>query len=177
MQLCTERKRRAYCSQSILLVSLYNHHQPIINLYSSLDKVLKEALEDNSVGMIVSYHPPIFRPLKCITMADYKQSIVLRCIANGISVYSPHTALDACEGGINDWLAEGVGQGTLTPIVPSPKVPSSRYGIDDNFTKVSTGMGRLLRLDKPMKLEQIIQNVKSHLGLSYGMFEFLRNFK
>ncbi|WP_432800296.1 Nif3-like dinuclear metal center hexameric protein [Poriferisphaera sp. WC338] len=67
--------------------------------------VLEEAIE-KKVELVVAYHPPIFSPLTRLTSADVKQSIVLKAAEKGISVYSPHTALDAVVGGVNDFLTE-----------------------------------------------------------------------
>lgn len=50
--------------------------------------------------------PIIFRPLKAVTLANSQQSSLLRLAQEGISVYSPHTAVDAAPGGLNDWLAD-----------------------------------------------------------------------
>lgn len=38
-----------------------------------------------------------------ITLANPIQASLLRLAASGISVFSPHTSLDAVSGGINDW--------------------------------------------------------------------------
>jgi putative NIF3 family GTP cyclohydrolase 1 type 2 len=38
-----------------------------------------------------------------------QEKIIARCLENKIAVYSPHTALDALKGGVNDWLAEAFG--------------------------------------------------------------------
>jgi putative NIF3 family GTP cyclohydrolase 1 type 2 len=62
---------------------------------------LEEAISNPDVGVIVAYHPPIFSKLKQLTLSDIKQSIVLKTIANGLSIYSPHSALDNCVGGSN----------------------------------------------------------------------------
>jgi putative NIF3 family GTP cyclohydrolase 1 type 2 len=51
------------------------------------------------IGTIVSYHPPIFRAMKRLTSADVKQDIVLKAIARGVGIYSPHTACDNCING------------------------------------------------------------------------------
>jgi dinuclear metal center YbgI/SA1388 family protein len=75
-------------------------------------EVMDEAT-DAGVGMIVSYHPPIFGPLKALTDRDVKQKIVLQAAAADIAIYSPHTALDAAPEGVNDWLASCVGQGDV----------------------------------------------------------------
>jgi len=67
--------------------------------------VLAEAVASRC-EMIVSYHPPLFKPVKRL-LADSEgtESIVHQAIARGIAIYSPHTALDAAEGGVNDVLA------------------------------------------------------------------------
>ncbi|RCI03809.1 NGG1 interacting factor, partial [Rhizopus stolonifer] len=62
-------------------------------------QVLEEALADPKIGTIVSYHPPIFRAMKRLTSQDVKQDIVLKAIARGVGIYSPHTACDNCVNG------------------------------------------------------------------------------
>ena len=54
---------------------------------------------------IVAYHPPLFRPISRVT----RGSVVYEIVRRGLSVYSPHTALDAAPGGTNDALADAVG--------------------------------------------------------------------
>jgi len=41
-----------------------------------------------------------------MTLGNTQQSSLLRLAQEGISVYSPHTAVDAAVGGLNDWLAD-----------------------------------------------------------------------
>lgn len=67
--------------------------------------VADEAIALNS-SIVVAYHPIIFRGLKSLTLANTQQQTLLRLASHGISVYSPHTALDAAPGGIGDWLAD-----------------------------------------------------------------------
>lgn len=56
----------------------------------------------------VSTDPIIFRGLKSITLGDSQQQSLLRLVQNGISVYSPHTAVDTVPGGMADWLCDVV---------------------------------------------------------------------
>ena len=79
------------------------------------EPVLEEAISLNA-NFIVSYHPPIFVPLKSLTTATFKERVILKAIEAHIAVYSPHTALDAVGGGVNDWLAAGVGEGKVKPL-------------------------------------------------------------
>ncbi|MBL4699815.1 MAG: Nif3-like dinuclear metal center hexameric protein [Phycisphaeraceae bacterium] len=92
------------------------------------ESVLDEAISRNS-DMILAYHPPIFSPLKTITDGDTKARIVLRAIENKIAIYSPHTAIDAAEGGVNDWLCEAFGKGSRKPIDSANTSESKQYKI------------------------------------------------
>ncbi|XP_031553577.1 NIF3-like protein 1 isoform X1 [Actinia tenebrosa] len=82
------------------------------------EKVLEEAIE-SEVQMILSYHPPIFIPLKRLTSRSFKERIIVKAIEKRIAIYSPHTAFDAVNGGVNDWLASGLGDGHVTPLFHS----------------------------------------------------------
>ena len=83
--------------------------------------VADEAIALNS-SIIVAYHPIIFRGLKSLTLADTQQQSLLRLASHGISVYCPHTALDAAPGGLGDWLAD---------IVTGTKKVNGPQGADD----------------------------------------------
>lgn len=82
------------------------------------EPVLEEALSSpgEKVGLVVSYHPPLFKPFKRLTQRCAKERIVVRAVEEGVAVYSPHTSLDNMEGGINDWLLAAVGEGQVTAL-------------------------------------------------------------
>ncbi|CAG8698592.1 16951_t:CDS:2, partial [Racocetra persica] len=126
-----------------------------IDLTSS---VLEEALADPKVGVIVAYHPPIFRSFKRLNLSDVKQAIILKCVAKGIGVFSPHTAVDSCVGGVNDWLSKALGTGTSKPITLAENPPPGHE---------TAGSGRLFTLAQPAPLSTIIERVKRHLNLQY----------
>ncbi|KAF7318511.1 hypothetical protein HMN09_00360800 [Mycena chlorophos] len=118
-------------------------------------------------GMVVSYHTPMFYGHKSVTLAIPLQATLLRCAAAGISVYSPHSALDSVWGGINDWLASvllgnktidatpgGSADGSVVPIFP----PEHESGAE----------GRRVTLPQPTSMEELVERVKSGLGLSSG---------
>lgn len=60
-------------------------------------QVVAEAVSKKA-SMIISYHPPWFKAAKSLKL-DGPLSNINYCIANGISVFSPHTALDSIIGG------------------------------------------------------------------------------
>lgn len=73
------------------------------------EAVLDEALAAKS-NLIISYHPPIFAPIKSLKNSNWKERIIMKCIENSIAVYSPHTSCDAVEDGVNDWLIDSFGK-------------------------------------------------------------------
>lgn len=112
----------------------------------------------HKVDIVVAYHPFIFRGLKSITQKDPQQRSLLRLIHSGISVYSPHTAVDSAQNGVNDFLARGIAKGhgiqTCLPITPL-----------DSFE--GAGMGRLLTFAEPVKLDSLVLNAKHCLQLPH----------
>ena len=121
------------------------------------EPVLEEALRMGA-DTIVAYHPPIFDPLSDLTPSQARERVILRLVESRIAVYSPHTALDSVRGGVNDWLAEGLGEGESEAIIPFIE-PGAEADAS------TPGQGRFLTLRKPVKLGTLVRRVKSHLGL------------
>ena len=97
--------------------------KPIKHIFLTIDlteAVLDEVLElnkiGNEIGIIVAYHPPIFKPLKRLTQSSVKERIIIKAIEAGIAIYSPHTAHDNLWGGVNDWILSGFDSGIITPL-------------------------------------------------------------
>ncbi|XP_062972259.1 NIF3-like protein 1 isoform X1 [Elgaria multicarinata webbii] len=82
------------------------------------EEVMEEALQKKA-GLILSYHPPIFQPLKRITWKTWKERLVIRALENRVGIYSPHTAYDAVPHGVNKWLAKGLGACSSVPLQPA----------------------------------------------------------
>lgn len=86
-------------------------------------------------AQLISYNyachldPIIFRGLKSLTLDNTQQQSLLRLAAEGISVYSPHTAIDAAPGGMADWLCDIV-TGSKIPAEPSASGQESRTSVD-----------------------------------------------
>lgn len=117
------------------------------------ETVLAEALELGA-QLVVAYHPVIFGGLKRLRRTVPMERVVLRAVRSAISVYSPHTALDAARDGVNDWLAEALGPGPRVPLAPREGEPE-------------LGMGRTVTLDQPAPLAEVVARIKGHLGLEH----------
>lgn len=68
-----------------------------------------------------------------MTLNDTQQQSLLRLAAEGISVYSPHTAVDCARGGLGDWLADIV--------TGTPTDPSELEGMEDGGSNPSPEKG------------------------------------
>lgn len=85
-----------------------------ILLTNDLTGAVMDEAEAVSCDLIVSYHPPLFRPFKRLVQRDWKQQLAVRAIESGIAVFSPHTSWDSVKGGVNDWLVGGLGKRSFT---------------------------------------------------------------
>ncbi|KAL1671893.1 GTP cyclohydrolase 1 type 2/Nif3, partial [Schizophyllum commune] len=116
--------------------------------------VMHECLAQEA-SVLIAYHPPLFKPTRALTLASPIHASLLRLAAEGVSVYSPHTALDAVWGGVNDWLAEGIlGRGALVK-EKKLEVQGESEGAE----------GRLVVLEDPVPIDEIVKRVKRNLGL------------
>lgn len=127
------------------------------------EPVLAEAVK-RKVDLVVAYHPPVFHPFKRLTQQEPTERVLLAAIAAGIAIYSPHTALDAAPGGVNDWLADGLGAGLKRSLV----LPRRPLEMDEESAELQPviGQGRELILKKPASLATLVKRIKRHLGLS-----------
>lgn len=73
------------------------------------EEVMEEAVQKKA-DLILSYHPPIFTPLKRVTWKTWKERLVIQALEHRIGIYSPHTAYDAIPHGVNNWLTKGLGE-------------------------------------------------------------------
>merc|ERR1719204_32228 len=117
------------------------------------EPVLEEAIK-KQCNFILSYHPPIFRSFKRLLQSNAKDRIVMKCIANNISVYSPHTSWDSIDNGVNDWIGSCFHSSSTVPITPNPSM-------------VNAGMGRILTLSTPLPLKEICEILRNHLGIKH----------
>lgn len=98
-----------------------------------------------------------------MTLADPLQASLLRLSAKGISVFSPHTSLDATPNGINTFLIQPfvalAKDGTSEVLAPPGEKAAGFEG---------AGMGRRVDLGKPLEVSEVVKMVKEHLSLDHG---------
>jgi dinuclear metal center YbgI/SA1388 family protein len=110
-----------------------------------------EAVVDEAIrvgcNLIVSHHPLLFRPLKCISGHSYIDRCLMKAIKNDIVIYSAHTNLDNARGGVNYKIAEKLG---LTDVgILEPKAGESE-----------AGSGIIGRFSQPISEAELLQRLK-----------------
>jgi dinuclear metal center YbgI/SA1388 family protein len=124
-------------------------------------QVLAEA-EARGAELVVAYHPPLFQPMTRIVRSDPRGKLIAAALERGIAIYSPHTALDAAPGGVNDWLADAFPSGLRRALA----APNARIALAATFESPPlVGQGRLVVLDEPISLADACARLKKHLGL------------
>ncbi len=115
---------------------------------------VQEAIKERA-NLIVSHHPLPFHPMKSITAETTAGQLLLKLIAAGIGVYSPHTAFDSAQAGINQHLAIGLGLQQIRPLIPA----------QDDF---ESGAGRLGLLGEELTLGELAARLKTFLDIDEG---------
>ncbi|MCS7154886.1 MAG: Nif3-like dinuclear metal center hexameric protein [Bacteroidota bacterium] len=92
-------------------LQLGDPEQPVRRVLIALD--LTEAVVAQAASwpaeLILTHHPPLYRPLRRCTTQDALGRMLLHLARIGCAVYSIHTNLDVAPGGVNDVLAERLG--------------------------------------------------------------------
>lgn len=92
------------------------------------DKVLcaldvNEAVIDEAIslqaGLIVSHHPFLFKPLSNLDLSSERGKMIKKLVQHDIAVYAMHTNYDIAFGGLNDYLAEGLGLQDIKVLSPT----------------------------------------------------------
>ncbi|NPV58745.1 MAG: Nif3-like dinuclear metal center hexameric protein [Actinobacteria bacterium] len=84
-------------------------------------ETLDEALE-RGAGLMITHHPPIFRPLRSLADTDPLARLLGDAFARGLCVYAAHTNLDVSPRGVSAALADRLGLVAHRPLAPAAEV-------------------------------------------------------
>lgn len=121
------------------------------------EEVIDEAV-DNSIKLIISHHPLIFKGLKNILADDTLGRIITKAIKNDISIAAMHTNLDNSFYGVNRILAENLGLKDLQILSPN-----SASRPDDG---ILVGSGMIGVFEKEMSETDFMNLVKDKLNVA-----------
>ncbi|OBA27553.1 hypothetical protein HANVADRAFT_48206 [Hanseniaspora valbyensis NRRL Y-1626] len=120
-------------------------------------EVCQEAI-DKKVDLILAYHPFIFPKWNAINETTQHESAI-KLIQNGISVYSPHTAVDAVKNGMNDMLIDILKGDVKADVVAIEQSKASEDPVE--------GFGRVFQSDKEQNLSDTLDRIKKNLGINH----------
>lgn len=135
---------------------------PLRRLLLTIDLTPEVIDEAQTLGCdaVVAYHPPLFAPTRRVLAGD----LAFAALAAGLAVYSPHTAFDAAPGGTNDALCEVLGLAERKPLRPAA---GAGVGALAAMPPGLVGAGRVGVLAKPAYAHELVERLKSRLGLTF----------
>ena len=111
------------------------------------EAVMQEAIEAG-VGMIVTHHPIIFKPLRSLSGKTDVERIVISAIRHDIAIYSAHTNLDSVARGVSYTMARRLGLTDLRVLEPKPG------------TEPEAGLGLVGTLPEPTEALPLLERIK-----------------
>ena len=109
-----------------------------------------EAIREG-VELIVTHHPLPFRALKRVTTETIAGKLLWDLMNAKIAIFSPHTAFDSAQEGINQQLAEGLGLENISHLQPHVDDPDG------------LGSGRQGTYRSTISLQKVIDKLKQFL--------------
>lgn len=156
------------------------HDQRVERLMTCLTITPASAAEavERRAEMIVSHHPLPFRPLARLTDETSEGRLLLQLIGTGIAIFSPHTAFDSAQDGINQRWAAGLQLGDIEPLVPGTEAGqgAGRYGMLSaavTLTELAARVKQLLAIDNIQAVGTLDQPVRSVAVACGSAGEFL----
>jgi len=128
--------------------------QRVMTCLTLTPDVAAEAIA-RQANLIVSHHPVLFRPIQKLTTATSEGWMLIELLRNRIAVYSPHTAFDSAQSGINQQIANRLGLQEISPLRPQPQSECE-----------TIGTGRWGKLKTPVTLAEFLKQVRTSLPVS-----------
>ncbi len=107
-----------------------------------------------AADLIITHHPAIFHPLKCLRTDQPGSAFLAAALRAGISVISCHTNFDAAPGGVSDTLADALGLMATAPLAADKADPCC-------------GTGRIGSLPEPLSAEDFLAKLRAALPLPW----------
>ncbi len=135
--------------------------------------VVDEAI-DAGADLILTHHPILFRPIKCINDETALGMKLMDLLQNDAAVYSMHTNFDACPGGMGDLVCAQLGLENLGPMEASAYQEANVFASEAlrEGRQVNTryGIGFVAELPEAMSARELAQLVKVRFGLPFVNF-------
>lgn len=159
MQLAPLQLSEDWDNTGLLLGDRSGSVQRIMTCLTVTAAVADEAVEQQA-DLVVAHHPLPFRPIKRITTESQTGELLWRLASHGVSLYSPHTAWDSAERGINQQLAAQLNLRSVRPLVPH----ASDTKVSASQSEAALGAGRYGELAEPLDLDAIVHLLSQRIS-------------
>jgi len=138
---------------------------PVRSIWVALDPLydVVDGACRNGVDLLITHHPLIFNPLRCINFDTPVGSVIQAAAGHKLAIFAAHTNFDSAADGINDLLAFRVGLADLKVLKRGDR-PCEDSATDDIQKQ---GLGRVGELEETMELLPLALSIKKKLGLKY----------
>jgi len=114
-----------------------------------------EAARENQCELVISHHPLMMAPEKCIDFGRMPGSVISMSAREKIAVVSAHTNLDKARDGLNDYFALKVGIRCDRP-----------FFLDTNAGEgMPSGIGRLGKPEHSVTVRRLANDIKKRLKI------------
>lgn len=138
---------------------------PVRSIWVALDPLydVVDGACRNGVDLLITHHPLIFNPLRCINFDTPVGSVIQAAAGHKLAIFAAHTNFDSAADGINDLLAFRVGLADLKVL------KRGDHPNEDSATDYmqKQGLGRVGELEETMELLPLALSIKKKLGLKY----------
>ena len=115
------------------------------------EEIVKEASE-KKCNLVVSHHPLIFRPIRCIQPGNETGRTLMTAIKSDIAIYAIHTNLDNIISGVNATIADRLDLINREILLP-------------RADQTSIGSGLIGDLRNPVPEQQFLRDLKSAFNI------------
>lgn len=138
---------------------------PVRSIWVALDPLydVVDGACRNGVDLLITHHPLIFNPLRCINFDTPVGSVIQAAAGHKLAIFAAHTNFDSAADGINDLLAFRVGLADLK-VLKRGDHPCEDSATDDLQKQ---GLGRVGELEETMELLPLALSIKKKMGLKY----------
>ena len=138
---------------------------PVRSIWVALDPLydVVDGACRNGVDLLITHHPLIFSPLRCINFDTPVGSVIQAAAGHKLAIFAAHTNFDSAADGINDVLAFRIGLEDLKVL------KRGDHPGEDSATDYmqKQGLGRVGELKETMELLPFALSIKEKLGLKY----------
>ena len=124
-----------------------------------------DAAARKRVDLLITHHPLIFEPLAKIDVDTPTGAIIESALQRRLAVFSAHTNMDKCEGGLNHVLANRLGLKNLEVLAAGRK-ESSFTALNGLEINKQEGLGRIGHLERPIQLQKLAARIKKKLNIN-----------